>query len=192
MNMKRNNSLIIWGVILLLAGVVLILAEAHIISSVESLILPVILLGLSLAFHMQYFMNSGRNEGLLVPGGILLAYGLMALAVLQFGISFEKLAPVLILGPALGLFEMYVFSGGRSGSMVPVFVLTVIGGCGLLLTCGIIYDFGMLVALLLIGIGLTMIINVFVKGYGRGAHPASGQNADAEKKAEAAQDSQPK
>lgn len=189
--MKRNNSLIIWGVILLLAGVVLILAEAHIIASFESLILPVVLLGLSLAFHMQYFLNSGRNEGLLVPGGILLAYGLLFLAVMQFDISMNKLWPVFILGVALGLLEMYVFSGGRSGSMVPVFVLTAIGGCALLLTCGIVYDFKMLVALLLVGVGLAMIINVFVKSYGRSARPSSGQKTDAEKKAEPSSESQP-
>jgi hypothetical protein len=163
--MKRNGSLIVWGIILLVGGVLLLLAQAKIIVDFQSLIVPIILLGLSLAFHLQYFFSDRKNEGVLVPGGILLVYGLLFLAVQRFGQTFQMLWPLFILGPALGLLELYVFSRGRSGSMVPVFILTAVGGGALLFTCGVVSDWNILIAALLIIIGASMMVGAFARGY---------------------------
>jgi hypothetical protein len=161
--MRRNHSMIVWGTLLLVAGIFIILGQTNIIQNYQQLILPAILLGISLAFHLAYFMSPSRNEGVLVPAGILLLYGLLFLAnELVPQATMERLWPVFILGPALGLFEMYVFSKGRSGSLIPVFILTVIGGCALLLTCGVFTNFSLVVALLLIGIGAACMINAFI------------------------------
>jgi hypothetical protein len=167
--MKRNGSLIVWGIILLVGGVLLLLAQAKIIVDIQSLIVPIILLGLGLAFHLQYFFSGRKNEGVLVPGGILLVYGLLFLAVQKFGQSFQILWPLFILGPALGLFELYVFSRGRSGSMAPVFILTAVGGGALLFTCGVVSDWNVFIAALLIVIGASMMAGAFARGYRKNA-----------------------
>jgi hypothetical protein len=168
--MKRNNALILWGTLFLIAGAFLILGQTGVIADYDRLILPAILLGISLAFHLQYFLSSGRNEGILVPAGILLVYGLLFLATALWDAPMNMLWPLFILGPAVGLFEMYAFSGGRSGSMIPVFILTVIGGSFLLLTCRVVGNFMLVVALLLIGLGAACMINAFVKApHGAGA-----------------------
>lgn len=172
--MKRNNALILWGTLFLVAGAFLILGPIGVISNYGEWILPAILLGVSLAFHLQFFLSSGRNDGLLVPAGILLVYGFLFLAVQIWNASFEMLWPLFILGPAVGLFEMYAFSGGRSGSMIPVFILTVIGGGFLLITCGILSNFMYVVAVLLIGVGAACMINAFI----RTSHPGADKRSD--------------
>ena len=109
-------------------GVVLVLDQLDILDVSSGMIFPILLLALALLFHLYYFLSSGRgNEGLLVPGGILLVYGLMFLLgdlnLGQSNVFYNGLWPLWILGPALGLFELYAFSHGTKGSMVPVFIL---------------------------------------------------------------------
>jgi hypothetical protein len=178
--MKRNNSLIVWGTILLFAGAFLILGQTGVITHYDQYYIPAILLGLSIAFHLQYFLSSGRNEGILVPAGILLVYGLLFLAVqLWPQATMEKLWPLFILGPAVGLFEMYAFSGSRSGSMIPVFILTAVGGCALLLTFGVFSDWRIIVAILLIGVGTACMVNAFlVPRKGNSARQAAGSGPE--------------
>lgn len=159
--MKRINSMV-WGTVLLLAGLVLTLGQLNVIDLSGDMTVPIILLALSVVFHLYYFLTSNRNEGLLVPGGILLVYGLLFLAVAKLNGSMGQLWPLFILGPALGLFELYVFSKGRNGSMVPVFILTVIGG-GFLLMNFYNMSFGIIVAIVLIVLGVMLMISAFVK-----------------------------
>lgn len=187
--MRRNNSLIIWGTLLLVAGIFIILGQTGIIHNYDQIVWPAaVLLGISLAFHLAYFMSSGRNEGLLVPAGILLVYGLMFIVpqIWPQVTILGQLYPLFILGPAVGLFEMYVFSKGRSGSMIPVFILTVIGGGLLLFTCGIFTNFSIIIALLLIGIGAACMINAFVVNAHRGGTKPTDAGANAGNKTEEA------
>lgn len=159
--MKRVNSLV-WGTVLLLLGVVLVLNQLQIINVQSGMVFPIILLALALLFHLYYFFNGRGSEGLLVPGGILLVYGLMFLlgdlSPFQGNIFNNGLWPLWILGPALGLFELYVFSGGSKGSMVPVFILTAIGG-GFLLNTLLDVSFSIVLAIVLIGLGVGLMVN---------------------------------
>ena len=159
--MKRINSMV-WGIVLLLAGVVLTLSQLRVIDISGNMTVPVILLGLSVVFHLYYFLSRVGNEGLLVPGGILLVYGFLFLAIELWPVSMGMLWPLFILGPAVGLFELYAFSGGKKGSMVPVFILTAIGG-GLLLYNMDIASFGVIAAIILIGIGVALMITAFIR-----------------------------
>jgi hypothetical protein len=162
--MKRINSMV-WGTVLLLIGIVLTMNELKWINISGDITMPIILLGLSVVFHLYYFLSNGRNEGLLVPGGILLVYGLLFLGVNQFGSIFSigTLWPLFILGPALGLFELYLFSRGTKGSLIPVFILTIIGGGFLLNNIGIA-SFGVILAIILICVGIAMMISALLKG----------------------------
>ncbi len=159
--MKRVNSLV-WGTVLLLLGVVLVLNQLNVLDVQRGMAFPIILLALAVLFHLYYFFSGRGNEGLLVPGGILLTYGLMFLISELYGdkgtIFHSGLWPLLILGPALGLFELYAFSRGAKGSMVPVFILTAIGG-GFLLNTFLDVSFTVVLAIVLIGVGAGLMIN---------------------------------
>lgn len=159
--MKRINSMV-WGSVLLLVGAVLTLNQVGVLSFGNNMALPIILLSLSVVFHLYYFLSRGGNEGLLVPGGILLVYGLLFLSVFQLNCSFSQMWPLFILGPAVGLFELYAFSRGARGSMIPVFILTAIGGGFLLMTFGVA-NWNIVIALLLICIGGAMMISAFLR-----------------------------
>lgn len=178
--MKRINSMV-WGTVLLLIGIVLTLSELNVINISGDVTWPIILLGLSVVFHLYYFLSNGRNEGLLVPGGILLVYGLMFLAVFQFGSTFTMLWPLFILGPALGLLELYIFSRSAKGSLIPVFILTIIGGGFLLNNVGIA-SFGVILAIILICVGVALMISAFLKGtWSKGYKPADSKPENEQK-----------
>ncbi|MDD4796470.1 MAG: hypothetical protein PHO66_01715 [Eubacteriales bacterium] len=129
----KNKGSIVWGVLLIALGVLLVLSQLGMLDITGRMIPALGFLALALAFHLAFFLSGRRSAGLLVPGGILLVYGgLFLFCALQGYQWMQKLWPLYILGPALGLFEMYAFSGGRTGSMIPVFILTAIGGAFLL------------------------------------------------------------
>ncbi len=158
--MKRINSLV-WGTVLLLIGVVLTLGQLNIIRLDGNMTWPILLMGVGLIFHLYYFFTREQNEGLLVPGGILLVYGVLFLLT-EGGQSVGKLWPLFILGPAFGLFELYVFSRGRKGSMIPVFILTAIGGGFLLMN----YDVAngqVILAILAVCLGAGLMTSSFVR-----------------------------
>lgn len=180
--MKRINSLV-WGTVLLLVGVVLTLGQLGWIN-LDHLTWPIILLAIGVIFHLYYIFTKDHNEGLLVPGGILLVYGVLFL-LSQSGQPIEKLWPMFILGPAFGLFELYLFSRGRMGSMIPVFILTAIGGGFMLMN----YDVAngqVILAVLAICLGAGLMISAFFRG---SRHKTAGSvpfevTADAEPKSE--------
>jgi hypothetical protein len=188
--MKRINSMV-WGTILLLAGLLLTLGQVGLIDLTGDLTVPVILLALSVVFHLYYFLSSGKNEGLLVPGGILLTYGLLFLAVTKLNCTMSQLWPLFILGPAVGLFELYVFSRGTQGSMIPVFILTVIGG-GFLLKNFWDVDFGIIIAVVLIALGVALMINAVMKSSNKGQYKPIEVKVESEPKAEPKSDETPR
>ena len=76
--MKRTSSFV-WGIILLLVGILMTLSELNIVIISRALYAPIVMLAIGLIFHLYYFLSHRDNEGLLVPGGILLMYGLLFL-----------------------------------------------------------------------------------------------------------------
>ena len=76
---QKNNSRFVWGIILVCLGCLLILSNLGVIPSIVRLIglfWPLILIFMSLMFHVGYYTNR-NNVGLLVPGGILLTVGIV-------------------------------------------------------------------------------------------------------------------
>jgi hypothetical protein len=124
------------------------------------MILPILVLSVALLFHLLYFALGANMPGLLVPGGILLVYGLWMLAPAINGrfLLFFELWPLALIGPALGIFELYVFSRGQHGSMKAVFILTVIGGIFLLREF-MDMSIWLLVGVFLVVVGFFIILN---------------------------------
>lgn len=88
---------------------------------------PLAVLIPGLCFEVGYF-TSRRAPGVLVPGGILTTLGLLFFFEVFTNWHFSEYTwPVYILAPAIGLFQLYVFSKPRNSSLlIPVGILTLV------------------------------------------------------------------
>ncbi len=152
--MSRKNLLP--GILLILLGLFFLLRNLGWIRLDLSSLWPLILVVIGLSFEFSYFTGGG-HPGLLVPGGILTTYGLLFLAVTFFPFfSMQHLWPLFLLGPAVGLFQLYLFGGRERGVMIAASILSGLGLIFLSLSV-LSLSFTFLVPLLLIGVGLLII-----------------------------------
>ncbi|NLI91467.1 MAG: hypothetical protein GX434_04460 [Peptococcaceae bacterium] len=124
-----NKSGMFWGSILIIAGAFLLVNNiaGWNIFGMERL-WPIFVLIPGLAFEFGYF-SSKRNPGILVPGGILTTLGLLFFFETFTNWHFAAYTwPVYPLAVAVGLFQLYLFSGRSRGLLVPVFILTAVSG----------------------------------------------------------------
>lgn len=146
--MHRSSQWI--GITLILVGLFFLIIKFVGFSVTIAFLWPFFLLIPGLLFHL--FAIRHRIPGLLVPGGILVTYGLLFLFCAIFGYeSLGYLWPLFILGPGIGLLEFYLFGPRESGVLIAALIMLVIGGTFLffsLLRTVIPY---------LIGIGLVIV-----------------------------------
>lgn len=126
----RNNNLFI-GIILISVGILFSLQSFGLVDTAWTFLWPVFLLVPGLGFHVAFFATGAKKSaaGLLVPGGILLV--LSALFFFEIVTSWQfsgSTWPVYLFAVAFGLFELYLFGGRTPALLIPVFVLTVVGG----------------------------------------------------------------
>jgi hypothetical protein len=87
---------------------------------------PIFVLLPGLVFEASFFI-SGRNVGLLVPGGILTTIGMMFFFETFTNWKFAEYTwPVYILAVAIGLAQLYLFGTRPRGLFVPIFILTLV------------------------------------------------------------------
>jgi len=152
---QKNNSRFVWGIILVCLGCLLILSNLGVIPSIGRLIglfWPLILIFMSLMFHVGYYTNR-NNVGLLVPGGILLTVGIVCQASMLWNL-WGFLWPGFILAPAVGLFELYIFGNREKGLLIPVAILSglsLIFFTGNIRMLGVLFRYSIPIALILIG-----------------------------------------
>ena len=152
--MKKINYL--FGLLLLFIGVLLILANFGEIEIVWENLWPLFLLIPGILFELSYFIYR-KDAGLLVPGGILITYGLLFLVNAIYGWHLmDNLWPIFPLGVAIGLFQLYLFGGREKGLLIPVGIL---GAVSLFfLINNLLYvDFRLLAGILLVLIGIWVI-----------------------------------
>lgn len=113
------------GLIIISIGVVFLLNNMGIVNINLVTMWPLALLIPGLLFQLGYFVRR-QDPGLLVPGGILLTYGVLFYINIFFGWHLMAyLWPVFPLGVAIGLFQLYIFGGRQTEILVPV---AIIGG----------------------------------------------------------------
>jgi hypothetical protein len=123
--MRRNNNF--WGILLVIIGV-LAIANRYFDLRIFSMstFWPLFVLIPGLIFETSYFATR-RNPGLLVPGGILTTIGLLFFFETFTWWHFSEYTwPVYPLAVAIGLFQLYLFTGRNRGLLVPVFILTTV------------------------------------------------------------------
>ncbi len=161
--MKNNNMFP--GIILIGLGATMLANRFGLISLGIELFWPLFLLIPGLMFEISYF-TTGRNAGTLVPGGILTVYGLLFFFNILTKWSFmDSLWPIFILGPAVGLFQLYLFGDRSRGVLIASAIL---GTLSLVFLSFSLFGFALdyLAPVLLILLGSLILI--------RGKHPHHG------------------
>ena len=152
--MKKINY--IFGFLLLFIGVMLILSNFSVIEIVWENLWPLFLLIPGIFFELSYFI-SRKDAGLLVPGGILITYGLLFSINVIFGWHLmDNLWPIFPLGVAIGLFQLYLFGGREKGLLIPVGILGAVS-LFFLFNNLLFVDFRLLAGILLVLIGIWII-----------------------------------
>jgi len=152
--MKKINY--IFGFLLLFIGVVLILANFGVIEIVWDNLWPLFLLIPGILFELSYFIYR-KDAGLLVPGGILITYGILFSVNTIYGWHLmEDLWPIFPLGVAIGLFQLFLFGGREKGLLIPVGILGAIS-LFFLINNLLFVDFRLLAGILLVVIGIWII-----------------------------------
>ncbi len=118
----------IFGVALIGIGAIFVLATYGGFEIGMDELWPSFLLIPAIGFHIYFFMDpSPKRAGVLVPGGILLVYApLFFFSQLFFNGDMSKTWPIFLLGPALGLTEMYIFGGRKHTLLIPILILTTV------------------------------------------------------------------
>jgi len=152
--MKKINYIV--GLSLLFIGVLIILANFGVIEIVWENLWPLFLLIPGIVFELSYFIYR-KDAGLLVPGGILITYGLLFLVNVIYGWRLmEYLWPIFPLGVAIGLFQLYLFGGREKGLLIPVGILGAIS-LFFLINNLLFVDFRVLAGIVLVIIGIWII-----------------------------------
>jgi len=152
--MKKINYL--FGLLLLFIGVLLILANFGVIKIGWDNLWPLFLLIPGIVFELSYFIYR-KDAGLLVPGGILITYGLLFSVNVIYGWHLmENLWPIFPLGVAIGLLQLFLFGGREKGLLIPVGILGVIS-LFFLINNLLFVDFRLLAGILLMLIGIWVI-----------------------------------
>jgi len=152
--LKKINY--IFGFLLLFIGAMLILSNFGIIKIAWDNLWPLFLLIPGIVFELSYFIYR-KDAGLLVPGGILITYGLLFLVNVNYGWHLmDNLWPIFPLGVAIGLFQLYLFGEREKGLLIPIGILGAIS-LFFLINNLLFIHFGLLAGILLVLIGIWII-----------------------------------
>lgn len=119
-DMRRGNYLV--GLLLIVIGAVVLIMKGFGIKILEfdsSDFWVFIVLLVGLTFEISFFLTGARAPGLLIPGGIITTIGFLFMFEVATNWYFAEYTwPVYILSVAIGLFQMYLFSGRHRGLLI--------------------------------------------------------------------------
>lgn len=123
--MRPRN--LVWGFLFIIFGVLLMLNNFFDIEFFSMhYFWPIFVLVPGLIFEVTYYMT-GKDPGILVPGGILTTIGILFFFETFTNWYFSAYTwPVYPLAVAIGLFQLYLFGGRKWGLLVPIGILTAV------------------------------------------------------------------
>jgi hypothetical protein len=146
------NKSLITGVTLIIIGTVFLLPNFTELTLRE--LWPVLMLGPGILFFLGYLADR-RSYGLLMPGAILTAYGLLFMYCSLFGWYWMRdLWPVYLVGPGLGFLLMYRFGPREQALLIVGILLSALGLVFLAVTAEVSY----LLPVLIIILGIVLIV----------------------------------
>ena len=147
------------GVGLIILGILFLFENFGYIAFDFKDVWPVFVILAGVGFWIGYIQDK-KNYGLLMPGTILVIYGVMFYYCSMEGWYYmTDLWPVFIIGPGIGFFMMFIFGQKEKGMLVPASILTGIGILFMLSKTGIIRYW----PVLLIVLGIVMIVKYQTK-----------------------------
>ena len=123
MNNRNRN----WGIFLISIGGLMLIARIFDFQIFDwEHLWPIFVLVPGLMFEAGYFL-SRRSPGLLVPGGIITTISLLFFFETFTNWQFADVTwPIYILAVSLGLYQLYVFGGRKSGVFTAASILAII------------------------------------------------------------------
>jgi hypothetical protein len=125
--MKRSDIII--GIILIILGILFLADNLDYVAIDFTDIWPLLMVLGGAAFWIGYFQNK-KNYGLIMPGTILIVYGLVFWYCQAAGWDYmQYLWPFFLIGPGIGIYLMYILGEKENGLLIPAGILV---GMGLL------------------------------------------------------------
>lgn len=141
------------GLAILAAGVVILLGKLGVFAFIGNVFWPLLVLVPGVLLHVLYFGRMMSSAAVLIPAGLLTVYGLLFFVCNLAGWKLmADLWPLLLLGPAVGLYE-YCTYGPNKDRTIRLISLSLIAVSLLLLLVGLFRTPGvyLLAALLILG-----------------------------------------
>lgn len=152
--MQNESKSLVWGIILIIIGFLFLGNNLDWFYFDWATLWPALMILGGVIFWVIWVLGR-RDAGLLMPGTILISYGILFLyCTIQGWGWMDELWPVFLLGPGLGFLFMFVFGNHDTGLLVPGFIL-------IFLTFLFWSDYSVfryLWPLLLIGIGVLLLL----------------------------------
>lgn len=124
--MQRETRSLIWGIILVAIGFIFLGNNLDWFYLDWEKLWPLVIIGGGVLFWIGWLANR-KEFGLLMPGTILLVYGLMfEFSTVNGWYNMDDLWPGFLLGPGLGFFFMYLLGNREKGLLIPAFILIVL------------------------------------------------------------------
>lgn len=160
--MKNSHSAL--GVLLLVIGSVMLLNNTNIFTFNMELLWPLFMIIPGVVYHLSYFNGKSKhNPTVLVPGAILLIYGVYFLFSIITHWKFSGvLWPIFPMAVGIGFYEMYYFGGKRKGHMTTAIILVGFSFFALLMELFNL-NFNYLFPIVLIVTGLVIVYQSSVK-----------------------------
>ncbi|MBN2365627.1 MAG: hypothetical protein EH225_06510 [Calditrichaeota bacterium] len=121
--MQRETKSLVWGIILILIGFLFLGHNLDWFNFDWNELWPLVMIAGGLFFWIGWLSNR-REFGLLMPGTILMVYGLMfQYSALHGWYYMDELWPGFLLGPGLGFFFMYLLGNREKGLLITACIL---------------------------------------------------------------------
>ncbi len=126
--MNRESRPLIWGILFIIIGFIFLGRNLDWFYFNWQDLWPSLLIAGGVFFWIGWLFNR-KEFGLLMPGTILLVYGLMfQYSALYSWYSMDDLWPGFLLGPGLGFLFMYLLGNREKGLLIPAFILIGLAG----------------------------------------------------------------
>jgi hypothetical protein len=124
--MRSETRSLVWGILLIVVGIIFLGHNLGWFYFDWEFVWPLLLIVGGFLFWIGWLIK--REEyGLLMPGTILLVYGIMFQYSALYGWYYmDLLWPGFLLGPGLGFFFMYLFGPHEKGLLIPASILTLL------------------------------------------------------------------
>jgi hypothetical protein len=121
--MKRESRSLVWGVLLIIIGFLFLGNNLDLFDFDWEDLWPSIMIIGGILFWIGWLANR-KEYGLLMPGTILLVYGLMfQYSAINGWYYMDELWPGFLLGPGLGFLFMYFLGPREKGLLIPAGIL---------------------------------------------------------------------